>query len=111
MKKIRITESDMRYMVNEAIDKMPNVFDSIEGFEPDPQFDEEDDNTDDKMNSFYDAIEELASDGILCFRKIKEMLVEEDFAKKNAAKLQKTLDKITKICDELESFVKDYGRY
>ena len=110
MNKISITDSDLRYMVNEAIEKMGNGFDNID-FPIDTDGTIDDDGEEDaELNSFYDAIEELASDGIMCFRKIKEMLTEEDYAKRNAEKLKTTLDKITNICNELDAFINDYGR-
>ena len=109
--KISITNSDLRYMVNETIDKMTNGFDNIDfPIDIDGTDDTEDENRDEQMDSFYEAIEDLATDGIMCFRKIKEMLTEGDYAIQNADRLKKTLEKITNICNELDAFVDDYGR-
>lgn len=91
-----------------AIDAMPDA-DDVE-FPNNFEYDEEDDDSDERLEMFYDAIEELASQGILCFRKIKEMICEDEYGKANAEKLKGTLEKINKICDSLDEFIRDYGR-
>ena len=108
MSKISITKDDLRYMVNEAVDKLPNGLDGIipDGNEIEDDYEEEDE----QMALFYDAIENLAVEGIMCFHKIRDMLTEEEYGKENAEKLKKTLEKITDICDKLEDFINDSGR-
>lgn len=111
-KKISITENDLRYMVNEAIKKSaePSPFDFDDEDIANAIDGEEDDEKDERMEAFYDAIESLATDGIMCFTKIKKMISEDEYGVANAEKLKPTLDKINNICKILEDFIMDYGR-
>ena len=108
MRRISITEDDIKSMVNNAIDAMSDEVADIK-YPNDFEFTGESD-ADERMDMFYRAIEELATEGILCFKKIKEMISEDEYGKANSDKLKKTLEKINKICDTLDDFVRDYGR-
>lgn len=93
-------------------ERTTNGFDEIDfPIDIDGADDSEDENKDEELDSFYDAIEDLAVDGAMYFRKIKELLTEEEYAKENADKLKKTLEKITRICDAIDDFANDNGRY
>lgn len=108
MKKIQITESDIKSMVDDVLSKTSDN-DAMSMFEKNVDITDNED-VDERMESFYDAIESLASDGILCFKKIKQMISEDEYGVANAERLKPTLDKISEICDMLESFILDYGR-
>lgn len=111
MKKVVITEEDFKNMVNSAIDAMSDKMADIEFPDSGVEFSDEDtDDSDERMDMFYEAIEELATEGILCFKKIKQMISEDEYGKANSDKLKNTLEKINKICDSLDDFIKDYGR-
>lgn len=108
MSKVSITKDDLRYMVSEAVDKLPN---GLDGIIPDGNdADDNDEKDDEQMKLFYDTIENLAVDGIMCFHRIRDMLTEDEYGKENAERLKKTLEKITDICDKLEDFINDSGR-
>ena len=112
-KKLTITKNDLKYMVNEAIKKTAessSAFDFITPSNDDFTDDDFEDEKDERMEAFYDAIENLATDGIMCFRKIKEMISEDEYGIANAERLKPTLDKINNICKVLEEFIMDYGR-
>lgn len=111
MKRVVITEGEIRNMVNSAIDAMTDKMTDIEFPNDGTEFSEDDtDDSDERLNMFYDTIEELATEGILCFKKIKQMISEDEYGKANSEKFKNTLEKINKICDSLDDFIKDYGR-